>query len=247
MKYIKFCLRSNKVKIVKPLVCFLLCLLIFNSAFSQANPETYLADLKKELVKEWPKNRTINLVFHGHSVPSGYFKTPIVNTFQAYPFLSFKQIKDHYPTAVINFIVTGIGGENSINGEKRFADVLAHKPDVLFIDYALNDRPAGLEKSKIAMVKMIEAALAKNIKVILLTPTPHQNYNMLANDDPYLAFTNQVIELAKHYNIGLVDSYQLFKTKLQEGNPVTKYMSQVNHPNKVGHQLVADEIYKWFK
>jgi len=38
-------------------------------------------------------------------------------------------------------ICTAIGGENSSAGARRFeSDVLVHKPDVLFIDYALNDR-----------------------------------------------------------------------------------------------------------
>lgn len=217
------------------------------SAFSQADPKTYLDSIKKELVKEWPKNRTINLVFHGHSVPSGYFKTPVVNTLQAYPFLSFKAIKDKYPNAVINFIVTGIGGENSLSGEKRFAnDVLTHKPAVLCIDYALNDKSIGLEKSTIAMGKMIEAALAKGIKVVLLTPTPHQNYNILDKNNAYEPYKEQVIALAKKYNIGLVDSYTLFKDKVVAGHKVEEYMSQINHPNALGHQLIADEIVKWF-
>lgn len=217
------------------------------SALAQADSKHYLDSIKKELVKEWPKNRTINLVFHGHSVPSGYFKTPVVNTLQAYPFLSFKAIKEKYQNAVINFIVTGIGGENSLNGEKRFAnDVLTHKPDVLFIDYALNDKSIGLEKSTIAMSKMIEAALAKGIKVILLTPTPHQSYTILDKNNAYEAYKDQVIALAKKYNIGLVDSYTLFRDKVAAGHKVEEYMSQVNHPNALGHQLVADEIVKWF-
>jgi hypothetical protein len=25
-----------------------------------------------------------------------------------------------------------------------------------------------------------------------------------------------------------------------------KYMSQVNHPNEKGHELIAEEIIKWF-
>ena len=50
-------------------------------SYSQvANSNNYLQDLKQELQTEWPKNRTINVVFHGHSVPAGYFKTPAVNT-----------------------------------------------------------------------------------------------------------------------------------------------------------------------
>ena len=61
-----------------------------------ANNATYLVDLKKEMQVEWPKNRTINIVFHGHSVPSGYFKTPLVNTMGAYPNLFLKKLKAIY-------------------------------------------------------------------------------------------------------------------------------------------------------
>src|SRR5690606_13684725 len=73
----------------------------------------YLSDIKKELGKEWPANRTINLVFHGHSVPAGYFKTPLVNTFDSYPFQVLAQLKEKNPFAVINVINTSIGGEAS--------------------------------------------------------------------------------------------------------------------------------------
>ena len=48
-----------------------------------ADKTTYLSDIKQELQKTWPENRTINLVFHGHSVPSGYFDTPNVRTLQS--------------------------------------------------------------------------------------------------------------------------------------------------------------------
>lgn len=217
------------------------------SAFAQADSATYLTTVKTELKKEWPKNRTINLVFHGHSVPSGYFKTPVVNSLQAYPFLVLRQVKEKYPYAVVNVIVTAIGGENSVNGEKRFNDdVLTHKPDVLFIDYALNDKSLGIEKSTAALRKMIDAALKKEIKVILLTPSPHQSYDILSPENPYVAYQNEVIALAKEYHIGLVDSYTLFKEKIAAGHPVTEYMSQVNHPNEAGHAIIAKGILKWF-
>jgi len=225
----------------------LLQLAVVLKCVAQADQSTYLNDIKTELIKEWPKNRTINLVFHGHSVPSGYFKTPFVNTLHAYPFLAFKAIKDKYPNAVVNFIVTGIGGENSLKGEKRFDDdVLTHKPDVLFIDYALNDINIGVEKSKVAMSKMIERALAKGIKVILLTPSLHQNYNILDPANPYAKISREFVDLAKQYNIGLVDSFTLFKEKIAAGHSIMEYMSQVNHPNEAGHQIIADEIVKWF-
>lgn len=222
-------------------------ILNFKSADAQANKDTYLSEVKNELKKEWPKNRTINLVFHGHSVPSGYFRTPIVNTFGSYPYLILKGLKNKYPYAVINVIVTGIGGENSVNGEKRFnVDVLTHKPDVLFIDYALNDRMIGPERSETAMRKMIAAALKKNVKIILLTPSLHQDYNYLDPGNAYEPFEKELFALAKAYQIGLADSYSLFKEKLKEGHKVTEFMSQVNHPNEKGHQVIADGVLAWF-
>jgi acyl-CoA thioesterase-1 len=118
------------------LTAFLFMSFQLNDAESIADPSSYLEDIKSELKKEWPGNRTINLVFHGHSVPAGYFKTPLVNTFDSYPFLLLKELKELYPYAIINVICTAIGGENSSQGETRFeSDVLVHKPDVLFIDY----------------------------------------------------------------------------------------------------------------
>ena len=218
-----------------------------NSISLLADPSNYLTDIKTELKKEWPKNRTINLVFHGHSVPAGYFKTPLVNTFDSYPMQVLKMVKEMYPFAVINIINTSIGGENSLSGEKRFdSTVLNHQPDVLFIDYALNDRSAGLEKAAKAWSTMIEKALKKNIKVILLTPSPDQRIDILSPNNELEKHALQIKALAKKYDVGLIDSYEEFRNKVLSGEPITNYMSQVNHPNQQGHLLIANKIAEFF-
>lgn len=216
--------------------------------FKAINSNDYLNDLNKEMQIEWPKNRTINLVFHGHSVPAGYFKTPQVNTISAYPSLVLKKIKSNYPYAVVNVIVTSIGGENSVKGAERFErDVLIHKPEVLFIDYALNDRSLGLEKSYAAWSQMIKQAKEQNIKVILLTPSPDQkvDYNNPGNE--LKKHTDQIIKLANENQVGLVDSYKAFEFLYANKKRLKKYMSQVNHPNEKGHELIANEILKYFE
>ena len=213
-----------------------------------ANPETYLDDIRSELVKKWPSNRTINIVFHGHSVPTGYFQTPQVNTFQSYPHLMHKMLKEKYPFAVVNVIKTSIGGENAVQGAKRFeADVLTHKPDVLFIDYALNDRKNGLEKTKAAWEEMIEKALYKDIKVILLTPTIDINHVSGKSDEPLNQHAQQIRDLAKKYHIGLVDSLAAFDEVLASGRKNIDLLSnKYNHPTAEGHAIVANELIKWF-
>ena len=219
-----------------------------NSESGIADTETYLADLKTELQMEWPKNRTINIVFHGHSVPAGYFKTPIVKTLSAYPHLFLKKLKSIYPYAVVNVIVTAIGGENSEKGAERFdRDVLVHQPDVLFIDYALNDRSIGLKKAYEAWSQMIKKAKEQNIKVILLTPSPDLRVNYNSPDNELKKHADQIIRLAKENQVGLVDSYKVFEFLYSDKEQLAKYMAQVNHPNELGHELIVNEIIKWFK
>jgi lysophospholipase L1-like esterase len=212
-----------------------------------ADPATYLDEIKTSLKKEWPANRTINLVFHGHSVPAGYFKTPVVNTLEAYPYQVLKALKTAYPYAVINIINTSIGGENSESGAKRFAtEVLIHKPDVLFIDYALNDRGIGLDKAKASWEAMISQALEKNIKIILLTPSPDTSVHITEPGNVLEKHALQIKSLAKKYGIGLADSYAAFKQVADSGNDLNAYMSQINHPNEKGHALIAEGILKYF-
>src|SRR3954453_4525562 len=99
----------------------------------------YFQRVIEQLRMQYPNNRIINIVCHGHSVPAGYFKTPEVRTFDSYPHLMHVGLAERFPHAVINVIVTAIGGENAVSGARRFeADVLAHRPDLITIDYALN-------------------------------------------------------------------------------------------------------------
>ena len=217
------------------------------NAIPAVEKDNYLESIKQELLIQWPKNRTINLVFHGHSVPSGYFKTPDVRPLQSYHHLLLKELNQVYPYAVINTILTCIGGENAAQGAKRFKrDVLNHKPDVLFIDYALNDRRIGLEASRQSWEFMIKAALKKNIKVILLTATPDQKVDLADAKTDLQLLCNQVKELSAEFKVGLVDSYASFQKIHSDGGKLADYMSQVNHPNEKGHQLVVDEIMNYF-
>ncbi|MEO8414955.1 MAG: SGNH/GDSL hydrolase family protein [Ginsengibacter sp.] len=208
---------------------------------------TYLAPVLAELRKKWPDNKIINLVFHGHSVPAGYFKTPAIHTFQAYPMLVLKKVTDSFPTASINCIRTAIGGENAEQGAKRFdSTVLSHHPDVLFIDYALNDRSIGVERAQAAWESMIQKALDQNIKVVVLTPTPDLNENILSDDAPLEKFSEMIRMLAEKYHVALVDSYQVFKTLVADGADLKTFMAQPNHINQDGHKLVANEIGNLF-
>ncbi len=236
MKYfIKFCLS----------LCCLSCLTA--QEIEAAKPATYLADFCKALDTPWPKNHCMTIVCHGHSVPAGYAKTPIVDSFAAYPHQLHKALKEQHPYAVMNVIVTAIGGENSEQGAARFErDVMSLRPDVLLIDYGLNDRRLPLATSRAAWQSMIDKAKAAGCKIILLTPTADSGAKILDPQDPLSLQAAQIRELATANHIALADSYVAFQEWLKSGKNLNDVLAQPNHPNAAGHQLVLQKLLPWF-
>jgi acyl-CoA thioesterase-1 len=229
---------------------FLLLALVARAQGRQAgiaDKDSYLLPVIKQLQAVWPANRTINLVFHGHSVPAGYWHNHEVHTLESYPYLVLQQLKQRYPYAVINVIITAKGGEHSVSGEERFEkEVLVHRPDVLFLDYALNDRSVGLQAAGRAWAQMISKAQAQGIKVILLTPSPDQRVNILTPGNILAQHAAQIRELAQKYHTGLADPFAQFQKLAKTKGGIGGYMSHVNHPNLQGHQVIAVALLSWF-
>jgi lysophospholipase L1-like esterase len=215
-----------------------------------ASPRTYLSGITDLLRKPWPDNRTVNIVCHGHSVPSGYFATPVVDTFNAYPHLLHVGLKTRFPFAVINVIVTAIGGENSEQGAERLEhEVSRFRPDVLTLDYGLNDRRLGLEKAADAWRAMIKRAKRQGVKIILVTPSA--DVTQLpevapAEREQLKAHAEQIRRLAAEYGTGLADGFAAFDRAVNAGTDLSELLSWQNHPSRKGHELIARELLRWF-
>ncbi|MCM8758179.1 MAG: SGNH/GDSL hydrolase family protein [Candidatus Omnitrophica bacterium] len=214
-----------------------------------ADRKKYLSGLVEELKKQWPNNRTVNIVCHGHSVPAGYFATPHVDTFNAYPHLLHKKLKEKFPFAVINVIVTAIGGENSVSGAKRFSsDVLCHKPDLVLIDYGLNDRGLSEDIVYEAWKKMVDLSKEKEIPVLLLTPSWDITVLDEAQESGVLLKqrASLIRQIAFEQEVGLADSFSAFEKAIYSGIPIETLLSWSNHPSRQGHLLIVNEILSWF-
>lgn len=206
-------------------------------------PPTLLTELKKE----WPKNRTIHLVFHGHSVPAGYHETPEVKPFESYPLMAMEKIQKANPHAVINAITTAIGGEDSVKGAARFErDVLSLRPDIIFIDYALNDRRQPEAEVEKAWRSMAKAAKAKGVPVIFLTPTGARGVKIDDPTEPLEIRANIIRKVADEEGILVADVWAAWKAELKKGTNQDSLLAQANHPNKKGHEIAARVIAGMF-
>ena len=148
---------------------------------------------------------------------------------------------------MVNVIVTAIGGENAEQGARRFErDVLSLHPDVVTIDYALNDRAIGLTRAETAWKQMITNAVQRGVKVILLTPTPDLSAGLDDPTDPLNQHADQIRRLARENGVALADSLAQFQRYSHSNGNIADLMAQSNHPNAKGHLLVLPELTKWF-
>ncbi len=93
---------------------------------------------------------------------------------------------------------------------------------------------------------MIEHAQGRHVPLMLLTPTADSTANLADPADPLNEHASLVRTLAAEYQVALVDSLATFSAHAQAGRPLDELLSQFNHPNRAGHELVVHEFLKWF-
>ncbi|MCJ1702329.1 SGNH/GDSL hydrolase family protein [Rathayibacter sp. VKM Ac-2926] len=205
-----------------------------------------LAAVIAALELTWPGNRAVNLVFHGHSVPAGYFATPLIDRRASYPHVVAGRLAERHPHAVLNAIVTAVGGEHSESGARRMGEVLGHRPDVVVLDYALNDRAIGLDRAGRAWESMIDSVLGAGAVPVLVTPSPDLTADPTDPADELVRHAEQIRGLAERDGVLLADPFRVFLGLHERGEPLAGLMSQVNHPNGRGHAIIAAEILALF-
>ena len=193
------------------------------------------------------------IVFFGDSITqAGVNKGGYIDRIQN--FINQRSLQEKYELAG-----AGIGGNKVYDLYLRLEDdVLAKDPQVVVIYVGINDvwhktssgTGTDIDKYEKFYVAIIKKLQAKNIKVIVCTPSVigEKKGNANLQDADLDKYSDVIRRLATTYNCTLIDLRASFAQYEQEYNTEDKESGLLTtdrvHLNEKGNQLVADEMIK---
>lgn len=206
--------------------------------------------------------RPFTVVAFGDSTTAERGELPI------YPRLLEEALAKGGPARVIN---AGVRGETTAAARLRWNDVLAAKPEVVVIQFGINDAAVDVWRSppaagpRVALEDygrnlrgFVGDAKARGATVILMTPNPlcwTPRLRALYGKPPYRAdldtglnpilreYVEVVRRVAKEEGCELVDVFARFLAEASGGCP-SELLLDGMHPNAAGHRLIADELVR---
>lgn len=153
--------------------------------------------------------------------------------------LSYEWLCEKYPNAKINYVNAGLSGTPSILGNARLErDILAHKPDICFVEFAVND---GMETSyKNAYESLVRTLLAQdNDMAVVLLFTVIENGHTC---QPHMS------EIGNNYKLPMISEPNSLGVEFAEGRMTWQdYSDDESHPNKRGHEIVRDFVAHYYE
>jgi len=210
---------KKQIKLILTLI-LISCITLSSSFF---NPSISAEELTKE---------DYTVAFIGGSITEGAggFGTSYVSLVGNY----FKQ---KYPEKNVKIINAGIGGTHSDLGMFRLQkDVLSHSPDVIFVEFAVNDRDYTSDQAK----KYMEGILRQIAK---LPDPPYVIMLYCARTDKWDARAAEHKMIADYYGIPSIDLQAYIKEQVAMRKvQVSDLFIDSVHPNNAGHTAYAEYI-----
>ena len=187
------------------------------------------------------EKKQLNILYIGGSLTVG---TGSTNT-ECWRAYTTKWLKETYPDAAINEKNVAVGGTGSLFGLARTKrDVIAHKPDLVFIEFAVNDDYLGLTEAQAAtymegMVRQINEALPSTDIIFVLTTDRSRVGKTYITRDAH-------IKIADFYGVPYIDAGAALVEPVK-ATSWTEYAVDVVHLNAKGYRFYADEVIKNLK
>lgn len=198
-------------------------------------PEGDLTRLANVLRKA-QRGEEVTIGFIGGSITEGYDASSKDNSYVS---LVYKWWCEAFPLTKVNLVNAGVGGTSSYLGVHRVGeDMLSHNPDLVFIEFAVNDTHTELCRNSYEnLLRQILGAEMEPAVVLLFSVNAYGD-----SVQPVEA------ELGEYYRVPMISYGNAVMPEMAAGSFAWwQITSDVVHPNDMGHAIYAGLITKYLE
>lgn len=158
-----------------------------------------------------------------------------------YARLTTNWLEEKFPEAKINYVNAGIGATGSYIGVYRAdRDVLVHNPDLVFVDFSVNDTTEHTQRN----IESYDGVLRK----LWLSESAPAIVTIAMTQEDGTSFQEQHSAVCAAYDIPMISYKNAILDVIDNGHIVWKDISDDNiHPNIPGHAVLTELITSYLQ
>ncbi len=158
-----------------------------------------------------------------------------------YARLTTDWLEEKFPEAKINYVNAGIGATGSYIGVYRTdRDVLVHKPDLVFVDFSVNDTMEHTQRN----IESYDGVLRK----LWLSESAPAIVTIAMTQENGTSFQDYHSKICAAYDIPMISYKDAILDVIKNGHIVWKDISDDNiHPNVPGHAVLTELITSYLQ
>lgn len=206
--------------------------MITNSRYNEGN-KVRLA----KVIKKLQAGEKITVAYIGGSITQGTSAGPQ----KCYARLTTDWLIQQFPDATIEYVNAGIGATGSFIGASRVdKDVLSHDPDLVFVEFSVNDTTEHTDLNREAYAALLRRIWAHSTSPAIVTIAMTQE-----NGTSFQAHHGEIIKM---FDLPMISYKNTILDVIDKGYITWKDISDDNiHPNTPGHALLSQLITSYLQ
>lgn len=203
-----------------------------------------------ELDRRARAGETLTAVYFGCSLTWGANSTdPMERSYRAHV---SRRLAERYPLARWRFVDAAIGGTDSRLGAFRFErDVARHRPDLVFVDFTLNDGAEAADPDRLASYEAIVRRAIGELHACTMLVLLCDRAMVACLDLERFRTRTAHLELAERYQAGVGDAFALMQDRHRSGRldlaRAWDDPADSCHPGDLGYELYAEAVWSGFE
>ncbi|MGN1338801.1 MAG: SGNH/GDSL hydrolase family protein [Oscillospiraceae bacterium] len=176
----------------------------------------------------------ITVAYIGGSITEGYN----AGTTEFYAKICTDWLQEQFPQSTVTGVNAGISGTPSLLGNLRLErDVLSSDPDIVFVEFAVNDGQTPDYKSAYESLVRTLLTQDKDVAVVLLFTVLKSGYTC----------QEHMSQIGENYGLPMISVPDSVYAEIEAGRLTWEdYSNDESHPNAYGHSCIRDFVANYY-